>query len=425
MLAKHSLSLLLVMSKRDNASGSQGPPPKRPHHPAPPQDAPPQQLPPGGYRQKVAWAQKAGEHGPSALAELLIHKWSWGEMSAPLLQQISAAAMQDGLPHLELQKLASLGSNGKFPNNMHHELTLKLQASPVAEAMSTMSVHFKKDGEGSVESKISLLLPHELFAMMHQKHPQQFIQKFCGGGYDQINKFWDDMVAHPSYAAHPLAMRTDHKQKCIPLALHGDGVPIAGVGKSWSKSVDAYSFCSLLSRGTTLSCNFLICLVYWKLLLEDASKNAYTQMSKKLAWSFYWLFVGKWPTRDEDNNVLDKATPAGRLGGTSLAGGFYGVLWIIKGDLKHVAKAYGFPYPTASSPCACCQANSSDKTWTDGRLASAEWVKTTWTNASGHWPTQSHIPYSRCCQVWGLRILCLTSCTHSTLAAINICSAVY
>ena len=117
-------------------------------------------------------------------------------------------------------------------------------------------------------------------------------------------------------------------------------------------------------------------------MLDDVAKNAYTAFSKKLAWSFYWLFIGKWPSRDEENRLYDKDSSAGKLGGTTLAGGFYGVLWIIKGDLEHVAKAYKFPWASAASPCACCQANSSDKPWTDGRLQTAEWTKSIWTNAS-------------------------------------------
>ena len=126
--------------------------------------------------------------GPSALAGLLIHMWTWGDMSTPLMQKLAAAAVADGLAHDELQKLAALGSHGKYSNNMHSELMTKLQPSPIADAVSSMSVYFKKDGQNSVESHVSIILPHELFAIMHQKHPDHFAATICGGVYRQRPK---------------------------------------------------------------------------------------------------------------------------------------------------------------------------------------------------------------------------------------------
>ncbi|CAE7239026.1 unnamed protein product [Symbiodinium sp. CCMP2456] len=43
----------------------------------------------------------------------------------------------------------------------------------------------------------------------------------------------------------------DNNGRCVPLALHGDGVPLTGVGKSWQNTITDFSFYSLLGEGKT------------------------------------------------------------------------------------------------------------------------------------------------------------------------------
>ena len=64
--------------------------------------------------------------------------------------------------------------------------------------------------------------------------------------------------------------KKEYWKKCIPLALHGDGVPVTGIGKSWSKSVDVWSWCSCLVRRTTLESNFVIICIYAMLMSNVA-----------------------------------------------------------------------------------------------------------------------------------------------------------
>ena len=42
------------------------------------------------------------------------------------------------------------------------------------------------------------------------------------------------------------------ESKTVPLALHGDGTPVSGIGKAWSRLMDIYSFTSLMAAGATL-----------------------------------------------------------------------------------------------------------------------------------------------------------------------------
>lgn len=172
---------------------------------------------------------------------------------------------------------------------------------------------------------------------------------------------------------------TLHK-KGIPLALHGDGVAVVGVNKTWTKSVDAYSWTSVLSHGHLVSSSFLIFVLYSQYLVKHANMNAQTTLHKLLAWSFYWLAVGKWPTRDCDDKAFPPESAEARRAAERvyLADGFFGVLWVMQGDLDHMNKAYGFPAAGAANRCACCKANTSDIPWTDARMRTAKWLSTIW-----------------------------------------------
>ncbi len=244
-----------------------------------------------------------------------------------------------------------------------------------------MSVWIKKPPKSTIKTEHAVIWPHELFAALFQHHSDEFIARILGGSVCNIKKFWDQMRDHPAYTGHPLASRKDHKEKCIPISLHGDGVPIAGIGKSWGQSVDAYSWNSLLGTGTTVFTNFLIYLMYQRLIIKHANFNVFEKFVKKLCWSLYWLFVGRWPDRDENGVYYATGSKEFNKRRTPLAGGYYCVLWILRGDLEHMTKAWGLPAPQSSSPCGLCRANSSDLPWTDGR-AIAAWIPTIWTNQS-------------------------------------------
>ena len=341
------------------------------------QPAAKRQRTPSGYKQQALWraADEAADgsgssSAESALANLLISKWAWGEMSTPLIQQIAQAASRDGLRHPSIQVIAKLGTSGRHPNHMHKELLNKLTPTPIADTLSQFEVTF--DNEKLTQH---VLWPHEL------KHYDIFEKNILGGTRDNVGKFWNSVARQSQYKNHPIRKRANHRERCIPVALHGDGVTFSGVSRTWSKSIDAYSWSSCLSVATGIDHNFLIYLFLWAFGSNGFSKKAWQQWSKKLAWSFYWMMVGKWPTRGED----DKPITINRRGnppGSDLAGGYYAALWLIRGDLEHMYKAYNLAYYGSGSPCCCCDCNSSDRPWTDGRLKQAAWMKTIWTNAT-------------------------------------------
>lgn len=206
-----------------------------------------------------------------------------------------------------------------------------------------------------------------------------------------MQSFWKDMQGNPFYLTHPVRERGGHDLRAIPLSLHGDGVPVSGVGKSWSKSLDIYSWTSMLAHGQTVDTMYLIYLLNPKLCVKLPGRDLQSEFFQVLKWSFYWLFLGQWPRRDHKEQPYPPGSPEAQKAGSPLAGGFFGVLWCIKGDLEHMTKVFGLPRWDSQNPCALCAANTTDTPWTDAR-SQAAWRQKVWTNASWREHRPEHHP---------------------------------
>ena len=105
---------------------------------------------------------------------------------------------------------------------------------------------------------------------------------------------------------------------------------------------------------------------------------------KEIAWSIYWLYQGVHPDRGPDNVLYipsDGENYKIRL--TPLAGGHFGVIWVIAGDLDYCHKRLYFAdFNKPSEPCSCCGANNTDAPWTQCIDGNCEWQNRIWTNAN-------------------------------------------
>ena len=87
-----------------------------------------------------------------------------------------------------------------------------------------------------------------------------------------------------------------------------------------------------------------------------------------------------------NNSILfryPKNSGAGRKAGQLLAGGSFGVLWSIKGDLEFLANVIDIPrWSLKSGPCCLCRCNGDGElTWADF-IPNAPWIATCWTPSS-------------------------------------------
>ena len=90
----------------------------------------------------------------------------------------------------------------------------------------------------------------------------------------------------------------------------------------------------------------------------------------------------------------EKRSIEGRRAGTHLAGGFYGVLWAIMGDLEYMCNELDLPrFSSGTNPCALCKCTGvGPLTWTDNRPI-APWLSSCWSAAAWRlWPGRSKNP---------------------------------
>ena len=73
-------------------------------------------------RHKLYGDTSAASVRPSALATLLVRSRQWGFITDVFVQSIAAAACEDGVTHIDVTRLARLGSHGFHPQNVSTEL---------------------------------------------------------------------------------------------------------------------------------------------------------------------------------------------------------------------------------------------------------------------------------------------------------------
>lgn len=185
---------------------------------------------------RLAWLQGLGQATtprppPSALASFLLEQWAWGHMSAPQIQKIAACAEADGLAQEEIKVLAGLGGHGRYARNCHPELLRRLQPHALASAIGKVEIPIKAPQAGFARVQQEFVLPHQLFAALYERHPEKFRERFLGAE-GKMTEFWAAASRHPMLTNHAVLSRRDYRTKGIPISLHGDGVPVAGIGKA-------------------------------------------------------------------------------------------------------------------------------------------------------------------------------------------------
>ena len=291
---------------------------------------------PLGFQQRVRLATELEDNvdrRDSSLANLLIEQWSWGQLSTPQIQRIAAAAKADfeagghTVPD-QIEKISAIGSHGRHTGHLFRDLTkYKIKQPILASARVDYTMWIRKIGFRTKQSPISIVPPHALFSLLYHSNRQAFDNMLLGST-NEISKFWDEVASTQKYQHHPVRRRKDHKRLCIPLGLHGDGVAVTGINRSWQKSVDAFSWSSLLASGQTKLTNFLVFVAIQGILCTSPDKSTMDEFWRVLSWSLNALYRGRWPTSDHNNEPIQN-DDAGKF----LADGFYGCLWLVKGDL--------------------------------------------------------------------------------------------
>ena len=253
----------------------------------------------GGLRQRLQ-EQRDERADTSELAAYLVEECLWGSMSPQQVQRIAALALRDAekvketgeLPE-ELVILGRLGTGGLYPNKMWADLTRQL--APSVKLPQPMLV--KIPCRAGLDT-LPIMLPHELLASIYEANPAVWVQVVKPSD-SRAEEFWRSVQGHPGLEASPLLSRPDYQRLCLPLSVHGDAVPITGLGKAWCQQLTDLSFMSLLGLGSVKELLFYMGGFWEKLrvMSNDMTGTAHKFLAV-LAWSFRILWEGVWPSAD-------------------------------------------------------------------------------------------------------------------------------
>jgi hypothetical protein len=223
-------------------------------------------------------------HGGSMLSALLLYCWSWGMLSLPFAQKIASAAKGDLAKfngHFEdLDLLAGMGASGRYPGNMERDLLRSLEKPDMTASRFLVPTKLNKT---TVADRVQgVLLPHVQFANIYHHYPEQWTDYICPA-VEVVEDFWEAMADHPLMKSTPLRHREGgYKSNGIAIRIHGDDVPVTGVGKCWQKPSTILSW---TSPGFVCECGQAGLYVYVYTNPVPLGKN-------KTVYSFVQLVVG-------------------------------------------------------------------------------------------------------------------------------------
>lgn len=356
---------------------------------APKRKGSPLRRPHGGVRQRMERreAEVRASLAPSALVTHLVELWSWGLISPQTLQQIVSKARDDMLAYAggtldfsEVEHLASIGADGQASQNCLRDLERRLSKPNLAGARYSFDCVMRSPLSRLVLNthQQDVILPHEIFHILYKDHRADFFKKFVGPE-GVLEGFWQAQEGSPLLHEHPLLSRPNWQKKTIPLAVHGDATPVSGLGKSWGKQLDVYSFFSLLAHGSTRDLMILMYTGFQHLM----TKNSMRTVWQILAWSFEALANGRFPQVDPFGVPYPEGSIGRDRANLPLADGFCGVVWCIQGDLDYFAKNLWLRHWSSGHPCCFCPCNKVEgdgMCWSEFRTGQAEWQQECWTN---------------------------------------------
>lgn len=101
------------------------------------------------------------------------------------------------------------------------------------------------------------------FSTMAESYEKAFDMYVGVSDPQKLNSFWTaQLQGSPYLGGRPeLLQQIQQGSRPLPMALHGDGVSVTGLGKTWQKGIDAYSISSILTFGDTGHYNQVLAMV--------------------------------------------------------------------------------------------------------------------------------------------------------------------
>ena len=133
------------------------------------------------------------------LVSLLLQLWSWGVLSAPVVQRIAAACVSEvlasgGIPSDTLLVLQGVGSAGAHPNLCRRDILRKFTAKfDMFKPLNVKApcVPAKQLGDWLISwTDTPIMMPNEMFEHIWRYFPDKF-KELLGDG---LSLFWDKVM---------------------------------------------------------------------------------------------------------------------------------------------------------------------------------------------------------------------------------------
>jgi hypothetical protein len=308
--------------------------------------------------------------GDPAYSHHLLLEWCHGHKTAEKVNLEARLAWKSGARGGYLEDLKNLGAQGTQVGNCAKDLSqlvrriLGMAIIPVYIALMPLFVtkSLAEDARPQPElCPVGFLLPHVWMWFMFTYHRAEFFKRFVGcaerEASERLSSFWSNV--HPADPRRgPLFDAVNFVTRCIPIGLHGDGVPCTK-----KDSLDVTSMFGILGVGTTsqLVCYlwsfFNKCKVGELTLLDFTSWVSGLTVDKGaeiILWSLLALETGLFPVTDHRGESFTQE-PWVSLAGTSICGGFLGHLWQFRADADYHYNSIGLPgHWSSNHPCHSC-----------------------------------------------------------------------
>ena len=324
-----------------------------------------------GHVQRAAAATRASQPpggGDPGFANKLLESWAYGLKSGQEVQDDAFLAHKAGARGGLLTDLAKLGNWGKNPQNVATQLMdlvkrhFALVLVPIFVCLVPLLVN--KSNTEDIGPKLcpfGFILPHVWFSWMYENFNEEFHLRFIGataaGAAARLGRFWN--TVHPNDPRRsPLFRRLHFATHCIPIGLHGDGVPCTK-----RNSLDVTSLFGILGTGLAMDMIMYIC-GYFRTTLVDMYEEFPGGTTKSAVYrvivhSMIALEQGVWPTHDYLGNEWTEE-PFASKAGTLLAGGYFAHLWLFRADSEYHVNYLGLPgHWSSNAPCIACRADKS------------------------------------------------------------------
>ena len=228
---------------------------------------------------------------------------AWGVLTPQQVQKVAELSLEDHKKAVEanaelpeLNRLARAGTSGTESCNVHRDIMRIVKNDPMLKPTKCTLPYVDPIGE----RPSTVMLPHEMFHDMYTHYPDSFTKNMVPGGCEELQKFWGDVGGRPQLEGHPIKGRMGWKRKAVPIGIHGDEVPVVGVGKVWAKVFLTFQWYSLMAAATARSTTDLMMWIWgvWERFCIPGELGTIDSFMVILVWSLHALFLGKWPSHD-------------------------------------------------------------------------------------------------------------------------------